>query len=137
GAPPDVVQGRVQKADRGPAGLLIGEREEAGPTRRRQAGASDPALASAVRAEIVVGVGFGGDVRNITDRTGSLVRGVGYAALVARQSESVGAPTAAAAYPGGFGLPRAAGAVGVEIGSADRGDERIVGRVPAPDAIAR
>src|SRR5579875_161935 len=134
GTQADGVNGGIDKAEGAFAigdRLLIDQGEIAGPSGRSEAGSAPASGASTVRTDVIVGVGFGGDVRRIPVSSGSFVAGRDDAGgfLITGNRYLIGRNSAAAIAPAGFRLPGAARAVGRQIRTADGSDIGIVGRV--------
>src|SRR5581483_1308756 len=143
----DRVQSGVRLAERAVAGggaRLIGQRQDAGPLGRRDAGAADDAVPSAEDDDVARDRGrVERDVRH------GALRVAAHALLVARRGEELAGRAAGGAAAVDGLVPGLLAAVVAEsvlqpygpripLRPADRGDERIGGRIPGHDArVAR
>src|SRR5579872_6453256 len=114
---------------------FVNHSNEAGPLRRGKAGAAIASAASAIVAAVLVGVGFGGDVRIVAQRGRAFVGGIDDAVkgLILGNRYSVLVNRTGAAVPSSFRFPSPAGTSGDEVCATD-GDH--VGVVRRPYYVA-
>src|SRR5579872_512361 len=109
---------------------FVNHSNEAGPLRRGKAGAAIAPAASAIVAAVLVGVGFGGDVRIVAQRGRAFVGGIDDAVegLILGNRYSVLVNRTGAAVPSSFRFPSPAGTSGDEVCATNSNHVGIVGR---------
>src|SRR5207249_6193836 len=96
------------------------------PAGRGKARPANADKASSIGTEKIVGVGFRCNIRDISQRRGTLVRSIDHWHLVARNQECVRAKSTTTPNPTGLRLPRSPGSIGCEVCSSGGGNEGIV-----------